>query len=147
MKELILIGATACGKTTLCQSLHGIAINYHKTQAVEFFDEAIDTPGEYIENRHFYSALNVSAADANVIGLVQSVTDVQSYFPPMFASMFAKPVIGIITKIDLAEDEKKIRQAENYLAAAGVEQVFSISAFENKGIVQLQNYLSQIKGQ
>ena len=45
MSRVIFIGKTGCGKTTLCQKLNELEIKYKKTQAVELYDNAIDTPG------------------------------------------------------------------------------------------------------
>ncbi|STR50557.1 putative propanediol utilization protein PduV [Klebsiella oxytoca] len=67
MKRLMLIGPSQCGKTSLTQGLRGEALHYKKTQAIEWSPMAIDTPGEYLENRCLYSALLTSACEADVI--------------------------------------------------------------------------------
>lgn len=144
MKKMILMGTVACGKTTLCQRLHGIDLHYHKTQAVHYFDNLIDTPGEFVQHRHFYSALTVSAADASVIALLQSVTDEGQTFSPLFASIFQRPVIGIVTKIDLAENEERIARAERQLQVAGAKRIFRVSSVSDVGIEELQAYLNEI---
>ncbi|AJS58958.1 EutP/PduV family microcompartment system protein [Paenibacillus sp. IHBB 10380] len=141
MKKIIFAGSTGSGKTTLCQRLHGQEIAYKKTQAIETFDQAIDTPGECIENRYLYKMLMVTSVEADVIGLVQDCTKEESYFPPAFATMFAKPVIGIITKVELAQVDEDIAQAREYLQAAGVERIFEVSSMENVGLAELQGYL------
>ncbi|MCE5172333.1 EutP/PduV family microcompartment system protein [Paenibacillus profundus] len=141
MKKIIFAGSTGSGKTTLCQRLHGQEIAYKKTQAVETFEQAIDTPGECIENRYLYKMLLVSSVDADVIGLVQDCTKEESYFPPAFATVFAKPVIGIVTKVELARADEDITQARAYLQAAGVEHIFEVSTMENVGVEALRAYL------
>lgn len=141
MKTIIFAGSTGSGKTTLCQWLHGQEIAYKKTQAVETFDQAIDTPGECIENRYLYKMLLVSSVDADVIGLVQDCTKEESYFPPAFATVFAKPVIGIVTKTELARTDEDIAQARAYLQAAGAERIFEVSTMENVGVEALRAYL------
>ncbi|MGG4396536.1 EutP/PduV family microcompartment system protein [Paenibacillus thiaminolyticus] len=143
MKTIIFAGSTGSGKTTLCQWLHGQEIAYKKTQAVETFDQAIDTPGECIENRYLYKMLLVSSVDADVIGLVQDCTREESYFPPAFATVFAKPVIGIVTKIELARTDEDIAQARAYLQAAGAERIFEVSTMENVGVEALRAYLEE----
>ncbi|BFH16782.1 EutP/PduV family microcompartment system protein [Paenibacillus melissococcoides] len=143
MKTIIFAGSTGSGKTTLCQWLHGQEIAYKKTQAVETFDQAIDTPGECIENRYLYKMLLVSSVDADVIGLVQDCTKEESYFPPAFATMFAKPVIGIVTKTELARTEEDIAQARAFLHAAGAERIFEVSTVENVGVDALRAYLEE----
>jgi len=141
MKKLMLIGKTRCGKTTLTQAINEKGLKYKKTQTVEIFDGIIDTPGEYIESRFFYNALRVTSVDSDVIAMVQDIMQENSIFPPNFASRFAKPVIGIITKIDLCEDETKLKIAEEYLINAGVERIFKVSAFDKHGIESLKDYL------
>lgn len=141
MKKIILMGKTGSGKTTLCQRLHGEVIEYKKTQAIDMFEDAIDTPGEYIENRNYYHALIVTAADADIIGLVQDCTDERNFFPPSFGLIFPKPIIGIITKIDLAKDENDILIAEEYLKQAGASTIFYTSVTSGEGIEELINFL------
>lgn len=141
MRKIIFAGSTGSGKTTLCQRLHGQEMAYKKTQAVENFEQAIDTPGECLENRYLYKMLLVSSVDADVIGLVQDCTKEESYFPPGFATMFAKPVIGIVTKVELAQSNEDIAKAREHLQAAGAEQIFEVSSMENVGVEELQAYL------
>ncbi len=43
MGRVIFMGKTGCGKTTLCQALNNLEIKYKKTQAIELYDNAIDT--------------------------------------------------------------------------------------------------------
>ena len=57
MKNIIFMGKTGSGKTTLCQKLDQLELKYKKTQSVELYNNAIDTPGEYMENRNLYNAL------------------------------------------------------------------------------------------
>ena len=63
----MMIGRVSCGKTTLCQRLVGDPLVYKKTQTVEIIGQAIDTPGEYAENRRLMRGLTVSAVDADLI--------------------------------------------------------------------------------
>lgn len=141
MKKIMMVGRTGCGKTTLTQVLQNEKIDYKKTQAIEFFDNAIDTPGEYIENVRFYNALIVSAADCDLIALLQSSVDEQSIFPPGFASSFAKPSIGIITKCDLCKNEDELSKAREFLKDAGVEKIYTISSLQNHGIEDIVKLL------
>ena len=57
MKNIIFMGKTGCGKTTLCQKLDKLELIYNKTQSIQLYTDSIDTPGEYIENRGFYLSL------------------------------------------------------------------------------------------
>ncbi len=143
MEKIILIGGTKAGKTTLLEVLKG---NEYKeidkrTQSLEFENKAIDTPGEYIENRRFYSSLISAAQEAAVIGLVADATAEQYFLPPAFASVFARPVIGIITKID--SQEADLEQAEEDLKRSGAEKIFPTSALTGEGVNKLAEFIDE----
>lgn len=141
MEKIILIGASRAGKTTLIKVMEdGEFKNIdYRTQSLEFKDEAIDTPGEYIENRHYYTALISAAQEAEIIGLVADATAEQSFLPPGFAAIFARPVIGIITKIDA--EEADIEYARSILEMAGAEKIFLTSALEGEGLKKLSEFI------
>ena len=143
MEKIMLVGKTGAGKTTFCQAINDWAIEYKKTQAIEIVNNAIDTPGEYVENRALYKALIVSSVDADMIVLLQDCTVEQSFFAPSFASMFGgKTTIGLVTKIDLADNEKQIADAREKLELAGCEEIFMISSTERTGIEEVKEYLN-----
>ena len=141
MKKIIFIGKTGSGKTTLCQRLNEEELKYRKTQSIEIYNQSIDTPGEYLENRFYYKALIVTSADANIIALLYDCTCEESFIPPGFSSMFTKDVIGIITKIDLAKDNDDINRAVKNLESAGVNKIFMVDTLSGKGIDDLKNYI------
>ncbi len=141
MSRVIFMGRTGCGKTTLCQKLDELELKYKKTQAVELYKHAIDTPGEYLENRNYYSALIMTAVDAKLIALVGDPTVEDNFIPPAFACSFAKELIGIITKIKCVQDVKQIERVEESLRMAGVTRIFKVDTVEDVGIQDLFNYL------
>ena len=141
MKKIMFVGPVGVGKTTLTQRLKGLELTYYKTQAVEFHDTIIDTPGEFLQHRRYYNALNVTGAEADVIGLLVAASNQMQTFPQGFSSLFNQEVIGIVTKIDMADKEEQIEKARRQLKAAGAKEIFEISATENEGIDRLQAYL------
>ena len=143
MKKIILMGAVGCGKTSLIQALRGETLTYDKTQTLEFSDDMIDTPGEYMLHRKFIQSLTVTAAEADVVGLVQSVTEREQIFSQGFGAMYPKTVIGIVTKMDLIKNGEDVAFVESQLKEAGVEDIFKISAKNKVGLAALQNYLSE----
>ncbi|MDT2757756.1 EutP/PduV family microcompartment system protein [Enterococcus asini] len=145
MKKIILMGAVGCGKTTLCQALQGEELKYQKTQAVSFMPEMIDTPGEFILHRQYYNALNVTAADARIIGLVQSVLEQEQIFSPGFGAIFPKKIIGIITKTDLAKEPKEIEWVKKQLINAGATEIFEVSSYNQQGVAELAAYLEDLE--
>ena len=54
-------GSMGAGKTTLTQALNGEEIHYAKTQDIKNGNFMIDTPGEYIQERHLGGAVAISA--------------------------------------------------------------------------------------
>ena len=44
MKKVMFVGPVGVGKTTLTQRLHGLSLDYQKTQTIQFHDSIIDTP-------------------------------------------------------------------------------------------------------
>lgn len=143
MKKVIFMGKTGSGKTTLCQSINNEDLKYKKTQSVEIYNSSIDTPGEYLENRFYYKALIVTSADADIIAVVYDCTNEESYIPPGFSSMFMKEVIGIITKVDLAESDLDIERAVERLNMAGVTKIFKVNTLLGTGVKELIEYIGQ----
>lgn len=143
MKKIMFVGPVGVGKTTLTQRLKGLDISYHKTQAIQFHDSIIDTPGEFLQHRQYYNALTVTSAEADVIGLLVAATSTMQTFPQGFSSLFNKPVIGLVTKIDLTSSKQEIDRAKQELRAAGVKQIFELSLIDETGLEQLRQYLSE----
>jgi len=139
----MFVGAIGCGKTTLIQRLYHQKISYDKTQAIEFRDGIIDTPGEFIEHRYLYSSLMTTATDAKLIVAIQSATDQRAIFPPAFTTMFPVKTIGVITKIDIA-DAPAITYAMNQLTNAGVTKIYQLSAVSGEGVPTFRRVLDQM---
>ena len=142
-KKLMAIGPVGAGKTSLIQALTGRqAAAAAKTQSILFHDYTIDTPGEYCQIPRFYPALLVTAAEAAAVLVLQDATRRTIPFPPGFAAMFARPVIGVVTKIDLPGADAA--GAKACLFQAGVkEPVFLISSHTGDGLPALQQYLME----
>ena len=141
MKKLILIGRSEAGKTTLVQALRGEKLHYNKTQYVNFGGAVIDTPGEYAENPELGRALALYSYEADVVGLLLSATEPYSLYPPNVAPMANREVIGIVTKTDAPHARPDM--AEMWLRIAGCKRIFFTSSYNNEGISEIFNYLSQ----
>lgn len=113
-----------------------------KTQSIVFCNGAIDTPGEYAQIPRFYSALVVTAMEAAAVIIVQDATDLKIALPPGFAGMFARPVIGVVTKMDVPGVDKA--KSMGRLREVGVrEPVFFVSAHTGEGLTELVEYLAE----
>ena len=143
VKKVLLVGSVACGKTTLAQRLNGLVRSYKKTQSIEVIGHTIDTPGEYLERRSLFSALVVTAADADeVLFLLDPTQDLYLYSPGQ-AGAFSAPVTGVVTKADLA-DEGQLRDGRDLLEMAGVGRIFTISAVTGEGMEELAAHLGAL---
>lgn len=138
MKKIMLIGKVGCGKTSLNQALHAAELKYRKTQAVSYNDFVIDTPGEFTENRSFYSALLVTASQCDMVGMIQEAGAAYSIYPPGFALIFPCQTIGIVSKVDLGGDG---RRARSFLGRAGVKTIIETSAVDGAGLIELRAML------
>lgn len=136
----MFVGAIGCGKTTLLQRLKGMAIHYNKTQSIEFYQNIVDTPGEYIEHRRMYTSLATTAMDVDLVVMIQSATDKRLIFPEAFSTMFSKVVVGVVTKIDAA-DREDVLWARRQLERAGAKRIFEVSALYGDNIDVFQAFL------
>lgn len=137
MKKMILIGKSGSGKTTLLQRLQDVDMACRKTQSVEVHGNIIDTPGEYMENKRLFRALIVTCVDAAVTLLLQDATDADSTFFAGMDAILAMPILGVITKTDLA-DAGDVERARSFLELAGAASIVAVSAIENEGIEELR---------
>ncbi len=141
MKNLILMGRSESGKTTLTQVLRGENITYDKTQYIKFENCLIDTPGEYAQTHHLGRALALYSYEADMVGLLIAATEPYSLFPPCITSMVNREVIGIVTKAE--EEGANPERAENWLRLSGCQKVFRIDSVTGYGVNELIEYLNQ----
>ncbi len=143
--KIMFVGRSRAGKTTLCQYLNNMDLEYHKTQTVQVFNNTmIDTPGEYLERRYYRGPLVVTANDADVLIFTQPANEKITFFSPGYNSNFPKPCVGVVTKADLA-DEKGIDNAIKYLKTAGADPIFVTSAYEGTGIKEFLKHLEKLQ--
>lgn len=140
MKRVLLVGSVSCGKTTLCQRLNGAIRQYKKTQTIEVMGQTIDTPGEYLERRQLFSALLVTAAETDLVLFLLDPTQDRYLYSPGLAGAFPVPVIGVVTKTDLANADQLLIGKER-LELAGADPVLFVSAVTGEGIDALARLL------
>ena len=139
MKRVMLIGATGAGKRSLIRALSGESFTSSNAMAVEFCGRFVNTPGAFLENRRFYHPLITTAADCDIVLMLQDAGSASSLFPPQFASTLNKAVIGIISKTDL--ETANLARAERFLRLAGAKTIVPISLKDDTSLETLQSML------
>ncbi|KAF0817775.1 Ethanolamine utilization protein similar to PduV [Bacillus sp. ZZV12-4809] len=137
MNRAMLIGSIGAGKSTLTNALLGRKAEAVKTQALNYYDWIVDTPGEYTENPFFYKNIMATALEVTHVLYVQDCTKRKTTFPPGFSTGFNKLPIGVVTKSDSAQADVNtaIRQLRNAVPKGPIVISSSISG---KGIEEIR---------
>jgi ethanolamine utilization protein EutP len=137
----MLLGAVSAGKTTLFNLLFGRGESARKTQAIEFEESGIDTPGEFFSHPRLYHALINTSSDVDVLVYVHSCDSEECRLPPGLLNVYGgKRLIGVITKTDLPDCDPE--RAESVLRHVGVSgPIFRVSNRYPDSIVPLKQYL------
>ena len=139
--RVMAIGPVGAGKSTLLARLGLRGGPAKKTGGVEYHAEAVDTPGEAFEIPTLYHMLIMSSTKASVVLLLADPTR-KRRFPARFALSMRAPIVGIVSKIDIATPENILR-AEKTLAQSGVRKIFRVSSLTGEGIPDLESYLNR----
>ncbi len=136
----MVIGPSRCGKTTLVRALDDDDRPLRRTPDMIYGKRTMDCPGSYVENADMYKHLIAASQDASHVLILVDQSRPIDIYSPNFARAFTKPVIGVITKVDLMpeNEESCLRQ----LKLIGVEEpIFKVSVPNGIGITDLKNYL------
>lgn len=139
--RVMAIGPVGAGKSTLLARLGLRSGPARKTGGVEYHAEAVDTPGEAFEIPTLYHMLIMSSTKASVVLLLADPTK-KRRFPARFALSMRAPIVGVVSKIDIATPEDILR-AEKTLAQGGVRRIFRVSSITGEGIPDLECYLNR----
>jgi len=139
-KRMMIVGPTQSGKSTLANSLNDSTRLLKKTQDVIYGKNTMDTPGSYIENPFMYKYLIATAQTASHVLMLIDQSRLIEVYPPGFAKSFNCPVIGVITKTDLAPEKANL-SIQQLKRIGIIELYFWISLKDNKGVEALKQYL------
>ena len=91
MKKVMMMAGWPAARPPSASTWRGERLEYRKTQTVEILGDAIDTPGEYVENRALMRGLTVTAVDADAVLFLQDCTDPECRFSPGQAAIVRPP--------------------------------------------------------
>ncbi|MDR1657612.1 MAG: EutP/PduV family microcompartment system protein [Deltaproteobacteria bacterium] len=138
---LMIIGPVSSGKSSLLAALSMGPSEVRKTESMTYNEaKSIDTPGEMLAIPRLYNALILNSARASVVLMVMP-GDRPILLPAKISLALKAPVLGVITKMDLA-DAATAGKAARSLSLAGVKKIFSISLVTGQGLTELRDYLS-----
>lgn len=116
-----------------------------KTQVLTYTDAFIDCPGEYLEIPRYYHVIIDASHQVAEVWALQDARSSRSVYPPGFARVFTKPVVGVVTKIDLPDAD--IERAVAFLRSAGIEgPIYLTSAVTGEGCEELRSRLVRLMG-
>lgn len=142
-KRIMVIGPAGCGKTTLVNELNGVNLLPRRTPDLIYGKNTIDVPSSYLENAWMYKHIIAASQDASHLLLLVDQSDCKELYSPGFARVFRCPVIGVISKCDLNQENEDccIRQ----LQKIGVlPPYYKISVLHQIGIETLKAELQKM---
>ncbi len=145
MKKTLLIGEHASRKEKLIPLLLDKEIKISRAMAIKHYDFIVHSPSEFLEKRYLINSLITTSFNCDCILLVMGDLQKSTRFPPAFASLFTKPVIGIITTQDVEnwqESENK-KRAEKFLQRTKVKTIISIDLKTGEGLGELKKILKK----
>ena len=136
MQRIMLMGERGVGRRTVARLLGCSVPDLRRAMAVEYADNFVFPPPEFLENRRFYCALITLATECAAILFVQDATRPTSVFPPGFARIFNRTVVGVITKTDM--ETANTPRAQRFLLSAGTAQTIALSSVTAAGVDDLR---------
>ncbi|MCT4535120.1 EutP/PduV family microcompartment system protein [Halodesulfovibrio sp.] len=146
-RRIMLIGATASGKTTLANVLDSygqsdLSVQPHRSrQEVVYGKHTIEVPGGYFESPgRYHHLIAIAQNHAFHVLFIVNQSQPSAVGAPGFAKVFGCPVSGIVTRCSVKPENKKFcyRQLEHY----GVQKpFFDVSVTEGIGVSELSQHL------
>ena len=115
----MIAGPARSGKSALANSLNGEERPLKRTLDTSYRPRTLEVPSAYLENTWMYQHLIALAQDAWCILVLVDQENPQPLYSPGFAQIFRCPVVGVISKCDLAPQNRAL--VERQLAEIGVE--------------------------
>ncbi len=136
----MIIGPGKSGKTALAACLEDSS-DIRRVQNMVYRKVTLDTPGAYLESPWMHKHLIAAAQDASCVVMTVDANGKREVYPPGFAKAFRVPVIGVITRCDLADGD--VGGAARQLIRAGIQPpLYEISIHDKESIEKLRSVLA-----
>lgn len=134
----MLLGENGAGRRDLVRALLP-ALSHapggvRPSLAVEYVGPFVLPPSEFLENRRFYRACITTSLECATLVFVQNAVRKTSVFPPGFATIFNRRVLGVITNAHAPGAYSE--RARRFLQSAGVREIHELPSLhgpENDG--------------
>ena len=128
LRSTLWVGSTYSRVETVVQRLLDIKKTLSRPMAVYREGNCVLTPGEYIENPWYFSALLVSSYDVDTVVLVYRLGEPFNPYPPATAGAFNRNVVGVVVMND-ALDGSQIGESVRLLRLAGTNDICVVADY------------------
>ncbi len=129
LRSTLWVGSTYSHVETVVQRLLGVKKILSRPMAVYREGNCVLTPGEYIENPWYFSALLVSSYDVDTVVLGYRLGEPFNPYPPATAGAFNRNVVGVVITND-ALDTSQIGESVRLLRLAGANDICVVTESE-----------------
>ncbi len=142
MARILLMGNAQSGQGKVAFALTGEASTSQRASqramALSYWGPFVITPSEFLENRRFYHALIAEAARCNAVFMLQNALSSTSPYPPGFARMFNRPVVGVVPHALSPNANPEL--AERFLRLAGAQRIERICVAHPETMAPLREF-------
>ena len=141
LRSTLWVGSTYSHVETVVQRLLGVKKTLSRPMAVYRESNCVLTPGEYIENPWYFSALLVSSYDVDTVVLGYRLGEPFNPYPPATAGAFNRNVVSVVVMND-ALDASQIVESVRLLRLAGANDICVV--MESEEDITEQNLIQDI---
>ncbi len=141
LRSTLWVGSTYSHVEIVVQCLLGRKKTLPRPMAVYREGNCVLTPGEYIENPWYFSALLVSSYDVDTVVLGYRLGEPFNPYPPATAGAFNRNVVGVVIMND-ALDRSQIGESVRLLRLAGANDICVV--MESEEDITDQNLIQDI---
>lgn len=141
LRSTLWVGSTYCRAEMVVKNLLELTYSLPRPMAIYRKENCLLTPGEYIENPWYFSALLVSSYNVETVVFVYRLGEPFNPYPPATAGAFNREVVGVIVVSKLIDETvwKQIQEAKLLLKLAGALTVCVVADKYENTICELPN--------